>query len=148
MDEIREAKEIVEREEIRIDYSPDKCILLEKTPYEPYGVISQKTNVTFKTGDNLIFIGTYYSYDYRGPVEELHYNSKTIALTRDFCTTWFHIPFQVFVLFDIESGLFIEGTEDDLLAYYNQQFGNNSFQRFEKFDFQRKLLIRKQNKKS
>ncbi len=102
----------------KIEISKSDFILLEKKAEDGYTWFE----VTFKSNDEHIFIGSYYTYNYGMTREWLKYNTETIAIAKEYIPSFCIHGIQIERLFDIKTRRFIEGSQEDLLNYYNQQF--------------------------
>lgn len=119
----------------QIKISDDESILLEEKSEDGYRWVE----VIFELEDERIFIGSYYTLDYYAGHEWMKYNTDTIAIAK---RSYSDNSIQVETLFDKKTRLFITGSNEDLLEYYNQQFENEK-QDKENVNFQRVLLIKR-----
>lgn len=126
--------------EIRIN--DRESIIIESKWQEVY----EWDEVSYKSGEDVIFIGSYYTYDMHLSRGWLKYNNETIAIAKEYIPTYCVDGIQVDVIFDIKSRLFVEGNKEDLLEYYTQQFGSEK-QVKDNDNVQGKLLIKKNNNK-
>lgn len=75
--------------------------------------------VTFKTGEESINIGSYSVYNYDSSKDWMEYNSDFIFLmTKRTCGYDTHSP-QVIKLFDIKSRQLVGGSQEELMKIYN-----------------------------
>lgn len=125
-------------EEIKI--SNEESLLLEKMEEEGYSWVE----VTFKDNSGHSYmVGSYYTYDYGISRGWMKYNTETIAIAKEYIPTDSSEDIQIETLFDIKTKLFIEGSKEDLLEYYNQQFSSENQNAVNNVCFQRKLMIKK-----
>lgn len=95
--------------------------------------------VFFKSEEGILFIGTYPTYDYGMSYGWMDYNSETIALLKRYMPGNDVDGIRINALFDIKNRLLIEGSEEYLFKYYNQQFRKKD----EKVDSPEKLVLKK-----
>lgn len=126
-----------EIKEIRIN--DRESIIIERKMQEVY----EWDEVSYKSGEDVIFIGSYYTYDMHFSRGWLKYNNETIAIAKEYVPTYCVDGIQVNVIFDIKTKLFVEGSKEDLLEYYTQQFDNEKKDK-KGVGFQKKLLIKRQ----
>lgn len=86
-------------------------------------------------------VGEYYNCS-DSPIKEwIDYNANTIAFLSGSKNS--EDEFQIKQLFDIESGFVIEGSPEDLLEYYNQEFKKDKANKDKKSIYQKKIVIKK-----
>lgn len=78
--------------------------------------------VTFKSGEEKFYIGSYYTYNYSSSHEWMEYNSDFIVLMVIYTYEYEVSEAQVNKLFDIKSKQFMNGTQDELIESYNNSF--------------------------
>lgn len=126
-------------EEIKI--SDCESILLEEKGEDGYRWVE----VTFKSKKEQIFIGSYSTYSYGLSRGWMKHNTHTIAIAKEYIPSYCVDGVIVETIFDINTKLFIEGNQADLLDYYNQQFGDKK-QDKENAVFPKLLLVKKQER--
>ena len=101
-----------------IKFNDCESIILERKSQEVY----EWVEVSYKNGEELIVIGSYYTYDMNLSRGWMKFNDETIAIAKEYIPTYCIDGIQVEVIFDIRTKSFIEGSKDDLLTYYKEQF--------------------------
>ncbi len=100
-------------------------------------------DISFQSLEEITYIGTHRTLsDY----EWMQYNSDVIAIVKG--RIYFdgsHEPevTGIKALFDIKIRLKVEGSQEDLLEYYNQYFNKENKDKDKNIVFQKKLLIKK-----
>lgn len=78
--------------------------------------------VEYKSADDEIHIGSYYTYNYSSSNEWMEYNENYIILLVVYKYGYENSDTQVKKIFDIKSKQLIKGTQEELLEIYNQEF--------------------------
>ena len=104
-----------------ISINEDKSIIIEEKGEDGY----RWETVSFKTGQDLMYVGTYYTYDYLCSKEWIKYNENYIVflIMHNYGYEWSE-P-QVGKIFDMSSKQFIEGSKEQLLEFYRENFNSN-----------------------
>lgn len=82
--------------------------------------------LTFKSGEGEIYIGSYNIYDFSRSREWLKYNSKYIVILTSYNVGYDYTDISVKVFFDIENKQFIEGPDNELMDMYVERFKGRS----------------------
>ena len=83
-------------------------------------------DITYKSGNNKYYIGSYSTYNYSSSREWMEYNSEIIVLMR-ISTYGYEISDpEVIKMFDIKSKQFISGTKEELYDYYKNKIKKNN----------------------
>ena len=104
------------KEKVSID--GEKFLVIETKGEEGY----EWKEVTFKTKQEEIYIGGYYTYNYSSSRQWMEYNSDFIVLMAIYTCGYDVSDPQVMNMFDIKSKKIVEGEQSQLIELYNKEF--------------------------
>lgn len=109
-------------EKKEIEINEKNSIIIESKGEEGY----TWDEVTFKSEEGEVSIGAYYTYNYSSSREWMEYNSNYIVLLSIYMDGYEPCDTEIKKLFDVNSRRFIEGSQEELFEYYNQEFKQNN----------------------
>ena len=78
--------------------------------------------VTYKSTQDEIFVGSYFTYNYSSSREWMEYNENYIALLAVYTFGYEISDTKVKKIFDINNKQLIDGSKEELLEIYNREF--------------------------
>jgi len=104
---------------VEIPINEKEFIIIETKGEDGY----EWKEVSFQTKDEKeIFIGSYYTYNYSSSREWIEYNNNVIALLGVYACGNEISDTYVQVIFDVNSKQLINGSQEELLKIYIQEF--------------------------
>lgn len=101
-----------------IPLNEKESIILEERSQDGY----EWNEVTFKTGEEEYYIGSYYTYNYSSSREWMEYNSDLIVLMTIYTAGYEISDPEVNKMFDIKNRQLVKGTKEELMDCYNSSF--------------------------